>query len=93
LADKALVEEELVGRFPQPIGTKGSLRWIQYLVNKHPAILDHAIGLGSITWLSPLVGDDHAEYRDGQFIKLLSVGVSPQQLRSFWPNGGHNGMP
>jgi hypothetical protein len=51
-----------MGRFQQPKGEKGSLRWVQYLVNQQPAILDEAIGLGRVDWRSPRAEDDYAEY-------------------------------
>jgi hypothetical protein len=37
-----------MGRFPQPIGNRGSLRWLQHLVNEHSTVLEAAIGLGPI---------------------------------------------
>jgi hypothetical protein len=52
-----------VGRYPQPRGNRGSLRWIQKLVNERPDVLDAAIGIGRVEWLSPLATDDFAEYR------------------------------
>src|SRR5213594_1467257 len=46
----------------QPRGTKGSLKWIQDLVNLHPDVLDEAIEDGPVEWRSPLADDDYAEY-------------------------------
>ena len=37
-----------MGRVRQPAGHKGSLRWIQKLVNEHANVLDGAIGSGPI---------------------------------------------
>jgi hypothetical protein len=31
-----------MGRFPQPIGDRGSLRWVQHLVNEHSTVLEAA---------------------------------------------------
>jgi len=49
-----------MGRVIQPKGTKGSLKWIQYIVNNFPKVLNNPINdfLGSnidqsIEWLSP----------------------------------------
>ena len=37
-----------MSRFPQPQGVKGSLRWIQHLVNQHPDVLNKSIGIGPV---------------------------------------------
>src|SRR5262249_19213035 len=40
-----------------------------------------------IQWLSPLAGDDYAEYRDEAFLQRL--GVAPKiPLKTFWPARG-----
>ena len=62
-----------MGRFPQPAGEKGSLRWIQRLVNQYPDVLDSAIGIGQIEWRSPQANDAFAEYRDQAFIDRLGT--------------------
>jgi len=41
-----------------------------------------------IRWLSPLKGDDYAEYRDQAFIDLLGVKLKEKPLGDFWPKGG-----
>jgi hypothetical protein len=83
-----------MGRFKQKKGRKGSLKWIQVLVNDRPGLLlaelsgPAHLGDGEqIDWLSPLRDDDHAEYSDEAFLELL--GVEPKVLlKSFWPKGG-----
>ncbi len=75
-------------RSPQPVGSKGSLKWIQSLINSHPQIINTELGFGSIHWLSPLENDEFAEYRDGAFLDLLGLGHLKPQLKSFWPKGG-----
>ena len=81
-------------RTPQPEGTKGSLKWIQILVNDHPARLNKAIAIElllydpNIQWLSPLRSDEYAEYRDGSFLDLLGLGEFKDKLREFWPRNG-----
>jgi len=81
-------------RVPQPEGTKGSLKWIQLLVNDHPAKLDAAISKKlqlsnpNIQWLSPLKSDQYAEYRDGSFLDILGLGEFKDKLREFWPRNG-----
>jgi hypothetical protein len=52
----------------QPKGTKGSLKWIQALINRNPTLLNHHIfdplrlPEQIIDWVSPLKGDQYAEY-------------------------------
>lgn len=81
-------------RTPQKPGTKGSLKWIQVLIDQFPAILDNEIckqyGLSpnSIEWLSPLKSDEFAEYKDGAFLELLGLSAYKDDLRNFWPDRG-----
>ena len=77
-----------MARFPQPAGYKGSLRWIQKLVNDHANVLDGAIGLGQIDWRSPRSNDDFAEYRDEAFLDKLNVKLPKVPLPKFWPARG-----
>lgn len=77
-----------MGRFPQPQGAKGSLRWIQHLVNQHPRVLNDAIGLGPVEWRSPRADDGYAEYRDQAFLERLGITLSMRRLEDFWPTGG-----
>jgi len=77
-----------MGRFRQPAGHKGSLRWIQKLVNEHPNILDSGVGLGPIDWRSPRAADDFAEYRDEAFLDKLDVTLPKVALPKFWPARG-----
>ena len=82
-------------RCSQPSGTKGSLRWIQTLVGKHPAVLTSAIrsrgglsGSWSVDWLSPREADDWAEYRDADFLSLLGLSCLNDDLAAYWPSRG-----
>ena len=77
-----------MGRFPQGPCTKGSQRWLQWLVNEAPELLDQPIGLGPIEWRSPLRADDYAEYRDQAFLDLLDIRLPTRPLAFFWPRGG-----
>ncbi len=77
-----------MGRFPQPVGVKGSLRWIQHLVNQHPAVLDAGLSIGKVDWRSPRGDDEYAEYRDQAFLDRLGVVLPKRQLHKFWPSGG-----
>ena len=79
----------------QPKGTRGSLKWIQVLVNQHADLLDRLVhescGLASdevIEWVSPLADDEYAEYRDTSFLRRLGVELRRWPLREFWPRRG-----
>lgn len=84
-----------MARVIQNKATKGSQRWLQELVNRSPELFNYSLrpllGLtanDSITWLSPLESDDYAEYRDDDFLELLSIHLENRKLRTFWPSGG-----
>jgi hypothetical protein len=84
-----------MSRIPHHKGNKGSLKWIQELINNHPKILNKNIAdsLGSnhklsIEWLSPRKDNDYAEYRDGAFLDLLGIKSTKTKLSDFWPKGG-----
>jgi hypothetical protein len=84
-----------MSRHPQKIGMKGSLRWIQKLVNDNPHGLNSGIrslfnlnDSEAIEWLSPLKDDQYAEYRDSAFLKRLNITLKHKPLKEFWPNQG-----
>ncbi len=69
-----------MGRIIQPKGKKGSLKWIQEIVNKDADILDKSINhficadkTQKIEWLSPKADDGYAEYRDQTFLDLMRI--------------------
>lgn len=74
-------------RIPQPPGTKGSLKWLQRAVNQRPDLVQPT-DLPPLTWVSPLVGDDHAEYRDAAFLARLGLAPLAPALADFWPRRG-----
>lgn len=74
-------------RVPQPKGERGSLKWIQRAV-AHRADLIQPAGHSAIEWLSPRADDDFAEYRDGDFLRLLSLDTLNTALSEFWPTQG-----
>ena len=54
---------------------KGSLKWIQVIINQYPHIINTKIKSSFswgketiIEWVSPLKNDQYAEYRDQAFI-------------------------
>ena len=77
-----------MSRVVQKTGLRGSLKWIQRAVNEHPDVLNAAIGLGEVEWLSPLGSDEYAEYRDGSFLERCGVKHLSSDLEAFWPQRG-----
>lgn len=82
-------------RIAQPEGTRGSLKWIQRLVEKHQNILDGdlmkigALSLSShLNWLSPVRNDQWAEYRDSSFLRTIGQEHLIEALKGFWPRRG-----
>lgn len=84
-----------MGRFPQPRGRRGSLKWTQRLVNDRPDLLEGilrpALPLArddALEWCSPRGEDGYAEYRDHAFLERLRIELTRRPLSSFWPRGG-----
>ena len=82
-----------MSRVSQPVGGRGSLKWIQRAVNEAwPALnqpILNVIGKDqSIDWRSPIEGDDFAEYRDGAFLERLGLAHLKSELAAFWPARG-----
>jgi hypothetical protein len=82
-------------RVPQPLGSRGSLKWIQRLVEGNPALLTDALRLSfgadadwTIDWVSPRRADEWAEYRDAKFLEKLGLRDHTEALAAFWPAGG-----
>lgn len=75
-------------RKPQMRAERGSQRWLQELVERDPSLIDDAIGLGPLRWLSPVAPDEYAEYRDESFLELLGIALPKRSLQSFWPARG-----
>jgi len=86
-----------MGIYKMGRGDKGSMKWIQILINDRSDIINSRIRSKfdipqniAIQWLSPLKEEDYAEYRDEAF--LTALGLMPQsmkvKLNDFWPKGG-----
>lgn len=80
-------------RYVQPAGQRGSLKWLQRAVAEQWdelafPLLARLPGATAIEWLSPLVADDFAEYRDGAFLARLGLGHLATELGGFWPSRG-----
>lgn len=84
-----------MSRVKQKDNSKGSLKCIQTLINNYPEIINKCIIYNfkdfaneKIEWLSPMKNDEHAEYRDSSFIKLIGLNADNIQLEKFWPKNG-----
>jgi hypothetical protein len=81
-----------MSRTVQPAGKRGSLKWLQVCINNRPDLLDATILRGisadTISWRSPLLADDFAEYRDANFLELLGLSHLNKKLEGFWPKRG-----
>ncbi|WP_442582756.1 hypothetical protein ACSBOB_12745 [Mesorhizobium sp. ASY16-5R] len=67
--------------------SKGSQKWLQYCVEHRPDLLQ-VEALGPVGWVSPIRGDDFAEYRDGQFLGKVKLSRLSDELAAFWPARG-----
>src|SRR5271170_6188605 len=86
-------EEADMIRVKQPLGERGSLKWIQQTVNLNPKMLNDLIllklaGVTTIVWRSPLVTDQYAEYRDLGFLERIGADQLAFELEKFWPSRG-----
>jgi hypothetical protein len=86
-----------MGIYKQKKGEKGSLKWIQILINNRPDIIGSRMRSKfeipidvDIQWISPLKEDDYAEYRDEAFLTALGLMHKPMKVKlsDFWPKGG-----
>ncbi|ACN15014.1 hypothetical protein HRM2_19130 [Desulforapulum autotrophicum HRM2] len=82
-------------RIEQPKGDRGSLKWIQRLIQNQPfAVNDSLRKAGALSnshhieWLSPLREDVWAEYRDLRWLKKIGQAHLSQVLKNFWPRRG-----
>lgn len=79
-------------RTVQPVGTRGSLKWIQRAVNERWDSLEvpllEALGADAIEWTSPLTSDAYAEYRDESFLARIGQAGLADDLKAFWPARG-----
>jgi hypothetical protein len=75
----------------------GSQRQIQTYVNERSKELSVAVAMAlgfeeeahtNISWVSPLVSQKYAEYRDEDFLRAVGLAHLASDLRHFWPNRG-----
>lgn len=84
-----------MGRFEQKNNGHGSLLDIQKLINDYPDVINTELKKKMklstneiISWVSPLKADNYAEYRDEEFIRLISDKKLNVTLDKFWPKNG-----
>lgn len=64
---------------------KGSKFWVQTIINSSMRVdLESQIGLGPITWLSPLRGETYKEYKLNEESMLQRLNLSKADF-NFWP--------
>ncbi len=75
----------------------GSQRQIQTYTNDSAETFSKAIAeslsgdlppSARIRWVSPLIHEKYAEYRDGDFLRVLGLQQHESELLAFWPKGG-----
>jgi len=78
----------------QPEGKKGSLKWIQRLINDEPHLLNKQISRqlslpseADMRWISP-IKPNFTEYRDADFLKAIHHPEVIERLEAFWPKNG-----
>lgn len=75
---------------------KGSQRWLQIAVDRHPDLLLRALRRAgavprrqSVAWTSPLRSDGFREYRDQRALRKAGITELPHlQLPKYWPQRG-----
>jgi hypothetical protein len=79
-----------MGIYKQKKGDKGSLKWMQILINNRPDIINLQIqhnfripACTEIEWVSPRKEEYYAEYRDEAFLKVLGVSPAESQTDRF----------
>lgn len=81
-------------RIKQEKGEKGSLKWVQEVINISSGVINKEIiskfnlNIQKIEWVSPIKSDGYAEYRDDCFLKKLGLEENVRTLRKFWPQRG-----
>lgn len=90
-----LERERDMGAVRQKAGSKGSLKWIQRLVNNRPDLLEAAIRQRfkiapriTFRWESPLSSRGFEEYRDAAFLKAIGMEEHREKQAEFWPRRG-----
>ncbi len=82
-------------RVPQKTGERGSLKWVQRLIELNPQLLTDSVRTAlneapdwTLDWISPRKRDGWAEYRDAGFLLHLDLPKLIPDLKAFWPPGG-----
>ena len=83
-----------MARFPQQRGQRGSQKWLQLAIENccrdlnKPITNRLGIAEHELEWVSPVAGDDFAEYRDQAFLDRVGISLTERSLSSFWPSRG-----
>lgn len=84
-----------MGRYSQSVKNKGSQKHIQKLINLNELLINNKIAKAfnlrenlDIEWVSPLLNDHYAEYRDEDFLNRLGLDSLSISLKDFWPSRG-----
>lgn len=82
-------------RVKQKVGVKGSLKFLQILINDYQNLIKDelskklkSVKKDDIEWVSPLKSDDFSEYRDNDFLDKLNLEKHIEKLELFWPKRG-----
>ena len=82
-------------RIEQREGRRGSLKWIQRLIERSPGLLEGRLQKAGVLvpprkvdWRSPLRNDAWAEYRDTAFLTRVGLEHLAEDLEQFWPKRG-----
>lgn len=82
-------------RIKQKSDSRGSLKYIQLLINKNQSYINNLIKNNidemaneEIIWVSPLANDDYAEYRDDSFLEKVGLKPTEITLNNVWPKRG-----
>lgn len=70
-----------------PSTTYGSQHDLQVVANLAPHLLEEALCVKHIEFLSPLASEGYGEYQD-DFLKKLKIDDSAHPLKDFWPAKG-----
>jgi hypothetical protein len=81
--------------YGQQTGERGSLKWIQRLINDRSDLLEKPLRKQfkiapdvRFEWKSPLKHKGFEEYRDADFLKAICMGEHIGRLQEFWPRRG-----
>ncbi len=83
----------IMPRIPHKLESRRSERLMRIVANEGSPVFQRRLeqltaSPHQIEWLSPLKGDDHAEYYDSAFLDKLGLSALAPALKDFWPESG-----